>query len=60
MQTARATSPHHVIGMLAATDPATISLVCRHPLQSYNWFNALPDLDEIDKTRPKSSNFSLV
>ena len=46
--------------MLAATDPATISLVCRHPLQSYNWFNALPDLDEIDKTRPKSSNFGLV
>ncbi len=28
--------------------------------QFYNWFNALPDLDEIDKTRPKSSNFGLV
>ena len=28
--------------------------------QFYSWFNALPDLDEIDKTRPKSSNFGLV
>jgi hypothetical protein len=26
----------------------------------YRWFNALPDLDEIDKTRPKTSNFGLV
>jgi hypothetical protein len=26
----------------------------------YTWFNALPDLDEIDRTRPKASNFGLV
>jgi hypothetical protein len=26
----------------------------------YTWFNALPDLDEIEKTRPKASNFDLV
>lgn len=26
----------------------------------YNWFNALPDLDELDKTKPKTSNFGLV
>jgi hypothetical protein len=24
------------------------------------WFHALPDLDELDKTRPKPSNFGLV
>lgn len=24
------------------------------------WFNALPDLDALDKTRPKTSNFGLV
>lgn len=27
--------------------------------QFYRWFNALPDLDEIDKTRPKTSKFRL-
>ena len=26
----------------------------------YKWFNALADLDELDKTRPKPSNFGLV
>lgn len=26
----------------------------------YEWFNALPDLDEIDKSKPKSSNLGLV
>jgi hypothetical protein len=26
----------------------------------YSWFNQLPDLDEEDKTRPKTSNFGLV
>jgi hypothetical protein len=26
----------------------------------YIWFNALPDLDEIDKAQPKASNFGLV
>ena len=25
----------------------------------YTWFNALPDLDEMDKQRPQSSNFGL-
>ena len=26
----------------------------------YTWFNALPDLDEIDKANPRVSNFGLV
>jgi hypothetical protein len=26
----------------------------------YTWFNALPDLDEIDKSNPRVSNFGLV
>jgi len=26
----------------------------------YSWFNRLPDLDEKNKTRPKTSNFGLV
>jgi hypothetical protein len=26
----------------------------------YNWFYQLPDLDELDKTKPKKSNFGLV
>jgi hypothetical protein len=26
----------------------------------YRWFNALPDLDELDKTKPKTSNFGLI
>jgi hypothetical protein len=26
----------------------------------YQWFNALPDLDESDKAKPKPSNFGLV
>jgi hypothetical protein len=26
----------------------------------YTWFKSLPDLDNIDKTRPKSSNFGLA
>jgi hypothetical protein len=26
----------------------------------YDWFNALPDLDELNKRSPKSSNFGLV
>jgi hypothetical protein len=26
----------------------------------YKWFNELPDLDELDKARPKTSNFGLV
>jgi hypothetical protein len=26
----------------------------------YHWFNALSDLDELDKTKPKPSNFGLV
>jgi hypothetical protein len=26
----------------------------------YEWFNSLPDLDDLDKTRPKPSNFGLV
>src|SRR4051812_29405317 len=26
----------------------------------YAWFTALPDLDELDKTRPKPSNFGLA
>lgn len=26
----------------------------------YTWFNALPDLDQIDKSRSKTSNFGLV
>lgn len=26
----------------------------------YKWFNALPDLDALDKTHPKTSNFGLI
>jgi hypothetical protein len=26
----------------------------------YSWFTSLPDLDELDKTRPRTSNFGLV
>jgi hypothetical protein len=26
----------------------------------YRWFNSLPDLDEADKRRPKTSNFGLI
>ena len=26
----------------------------------YRWFNGLPDLDELDKRKPKKSNFGLV
>ena len=26
----------------------------------FDWFKSLPDLDELDKTRPKASNFGLV
>jgi hypothetical protein len=26
----------------------------------YDWFNQLPNLDELDKTKPKKSNFGLV
>ena len=26
----------------------------------YDWFRSLPDLDELDKTRPKTSDFGLV
>jgi len=60
MQTARTSSSHHVIGMLAATDPATISTGMPPPVAVLQLVQRLPDLDEIDKTRPKSSNFGLV
>ncbi len=26
----------------------------------FDWYKSLPDLDELDKTRPKTSNFGLV